>query len=68
MTLKFLIAFACGCSFGMAAFAICQAEGLSLGTIGILSMLWLSAMAACILSITYVLLCEARIRPRQQEM
>ena len=67
MTAKFLIVFACGFSFGMAAFAIFQAEGLSLGMIGTLSMLWLSAMGAIMLSIIYVLLYEPSIRQKPQE-
>ncbi len=66
-TVKFLIVFVCGFSIGMAAFAICQAEGLSLGMIGMLSTLWLSVMAVSTASLTYVLLCEVRIRPKQLE-
>jgi len=66
MTVKFLIVFVCGFSIGIAAFAICQAEGLSLGMIGTLSTMWLSVLAAATASQIYVLLCEVRIRPRQQ--
>jgi hypothetical protein len=67
MTLKFLIVFACGFSIGVAAFAICQAEGLSLGMIGTLSTMWLSVLGAATASQIYVLLCEVRIRPKPQE-
>jgi len=67
MTVKFLIVFVCGFSIGIAAFAICQAEGLSLGMIGTLSTMWLSVLAVATASQIYVLLCEVRIRPRQPE-
>jgi hypothetical protein len=52
---------------GMAVFAIFQAAGLSLGTLGILTMLWLSQMAVVTASLIYVLLCETSIRSKPPE-
>lgn len=66
-TLRYLIAFVCGSLLGITAFVIFQADGYRPGTLGILTMLWLSQMGACMLSVIYVLLCETSTERKPQE-
>lgn len=67
MILRYLTAFGLGSLLGITAFVICQADGYKPGTLGILTMLWLSQMAVVTGSQIYVLLCEVRISPNQLE-
>jgi hypothetical protein len=67
MTPKSLIAFACGFSIGMAAFAIFQVAGFSLGTLGTATIVFLSLMVVNTGSLTWLLLCEKSIERKPLE-
>lgn len=67
MTLRYLIACACGFSLGMAVFAIFQAEGFRLGTLGIWTMLWLSQMVVSTGSLIWFLCCGTNIERKPRE-
>ena len=66
MIARYLIAFACGSLLGTTAFVIFQADGYRPGTLGILTMCWLSQMGVCTASQIYVLLCETSIEQKPQ--
>lgn len=64
MTLRYLLAFACGSLVGITGFVISRADEYRPGMLGILTMLWLSQMAVLTASLIYVLLYEASTAKR----